>query len=155
MKKGRTQGRGAKALAVACGALLTLAGCGGGGASKASDADGVVSDLLSAAVEGDGGTYCGLLTTDFLEKATGKKGDTAVTACENQVSNGTGKLPILFKVQPSQPVSGSVANVPLQATVKSGTFGLIKEDGEFKVNSTHAVKAPPSKPKPKPKPKKK
>lgn len=126
-------------------AMVALSACGG---SSAADADRTVKDWLSAAATEDGATYCGLLTTDLLEKSTGEQGDAAVTACEKQVTEGTGNLPALVKVDPAKPQGENAADVPLQATVPSGTVSMLKEDDEFKINSVQSApaKQPPKKP---------
>lgn len=137
--------RGGRTSLVLCvAATVAVSGCGG---SSAEEADQAVKDWLSAATSQDGATYCGLLTTDLLEKSTGMQGDAAVTECEKQVTEGSGNLPALVTVGPAKPQGENAADVPLDATVPSGTVSLLKEDDEFKIDSVQAAPAPKPPPK--------
>lgn len=70
--------------------------------------------------------YCELLSTAYLEKLTGAQGDAALTECEDQVSQGKGDLPLLISSGPAKPRGENAADVPLEATVPSGTVSLVK-----------------------------
>jgi hypothetical protein len=138
-------GRGIKTpvLAVVA-ASLAMTGCGG----SADEADQVVSDWLSAAAAQDGAAYCELLSTPYLEQLTGSQGDAALSKCEDQVTQGSGNLPVRITSGPADPRGENAADVKLDATVPSGTVSVIKEDDEFKIDGVQASAAQAPKPPP-------
>jgi hypothetical protein len=125
-------------LRLACLAALALvAGCGGGdGAGEPEEA---VREFVKATNARDGDKLCGeLLTQAYLERSTLATGDRAEQACKKQLDLITGLKLRLVSIEKAQ-VDGDRATV--RATIVTQgrrlprTFGLIKEDGDWKLNS--------------------
>jgi hypothetical protein len=116
---------------------LTLAACGGGDDDE--DARQAVRDFVEATNARDGDQLCGeLLTQDYLEKYTGATGDGAEDECKKQLDVISGLKLRLVGIDGVE-VDGDRATV--RATIASGgqrlprRFELVKEDGEWKLNS--------------------
>ncbi|MCA1679082.1 MAG: YihY/virulence factor BrkB family protein [Actinobacteria bacterium] len=60
---------------------------------KPQQGDMVVRKWIAAAVNNDGQTYCGLMTTRLLATTTGQSGDNAKKTCEREIKAGTGQYP--------------------------------------------------------------
>jgi hypothetical protein len=129
---------------LACLALLALAlalaACGGdGNDNDAEDARQAVRDFVEATNARDGDRLCGeLLTQEYLEKYTGATGDGAQDACKQQLDVISGLELRLVKID-SVRVAGEEATV--RATIATGgqrlprRFGLVEEDGDWKLDS--------------------
>ena len=114
---------------------VALSACGGGDDSK--DAQQAVRDFVEATNDRDGDRLCGdLLSQDYMEKATGAKGDKAESACKDQLSLIKGLNLRLISIGAVK-VDGDRAIV--RATIATGgqrttrRFQLAKEDGSGKL----------------------
>lgn len=108
---------------------------GGGGQGVKTESDQVVKTLLKAAIDRDGETYCGLLTSQELEAQTGERSDAATTKCEQQVVSGNADYPGKFSVAESQPKGANDAEVKVEGNVPSGVIKLKREGGKLKIDS--------------------
>jgi Domain of unknown function (DUF4878) len=115
--------------------LFVLAACGGDEGSPEQ----AVRDFVKATNERDGDTLCGrLLTQEYMQKATAAPADRAEEACKRQLDLITGlKLRLVSVGEPK--VRGDRATV--RATIATQgrrlprTFQLVKEDGDWKLDS--------------------
>ena len=114
---------------------VALSACGGG--DDAKDAQQTVRDFVQATNERDGDRLCGhLLSHEYMEKATGARGDEAEDACKDQLSLIKGLKLRLVSIGATK-VDGDEATV--RATIATGgqrtsrAFQLAKEDGHWKL----------------------
>jgi hypothetical protein len=114
---------------------VALSACGGGDDSK--DVQQVLRDFVQATNARDGDRLCGdLLSQEYMEKATGAKGDKAKDACKDQLSLIKGLKLRLVSVGAVK-VDGDSAIA--RATIVTGgqrmtrRFELAKEDGSWKL----------------------
>jgi hypothetical protein len=126
---------GVARIALVLALAVALSACGGGDDSK--DVQQVVRDFVQATNARDGDRLCGdLLSQDYMEKATGAKGDKAEDACKDQLDLIKGLKLRLVSVGAAK-VDGDSAIV--RATIATGgqrmtrRFELAKEDGSWKL----------------------
>lgn len=117
-------------------AAIVLAGCG---RSDTEEATQVVRDFVDAANQHDADRLCGDLVSDaFVQQTTFATGDEARQACRDQLKVLRGP-PIALNGIAAVRVDGERATVVTQLDVggerRDEVFGLVKEDGEFRVNS--------------------
>jgi hypothetical protein len=119
---------------------LALGGCGGG--DSEGDAARVVREYFTAANERDADKYCDELVTDaFLQQTTLATGDGARRECREQLK--TVKRPRIEVVDIKRTeIQDDRASVIAELSVgverREQTFELVKEGGEFRLNSALA-----------------
>ena len=114
--------------------VAALAGCGG---DDKKDVEQTVRDFVKATNARDSKKFCEeLVTQEFLEQATGAKGDKAEEACKPLVRSSS-RLNLKLVEISSVTVDGEKARVKavldLQEQKQDQVFRLKKEDGDWKL----------------------
>ncbi len=101
----------------------------------------LVQQWLQAATNRDGKGYCGQMSVDLLESATGAQSDKAKARCEKLVKDGGKGLPLRFSVV-IENADKTAADVRIDAQVPE-TVKLRKEGGKLKIDQVDGGGAEP------------
>jgi pSer/pThr/pTyr-binding forkhead associated (FHA) protein len=101
---------------------------------KDSDEDKVRAVVTEFGETIDDPAVCDLLTQRFIEEITGSTGSEAVDACRTDVEENPGE-PAEVTIN-SVEIDGDTATVQAEAEGQAGTFNLVKQDGEWLIDST-------------------
>jgi hypothetical protein len=126
-----------RALALLIVACTGLAACGGGAADSREDAAQTIRDFVQATNERDADKFCDeVVSQEFLEEATGAKGDKAGEACKRLLKNTKNPRVKLIRIKRTE-VDGDKANVTAVIEAQGQTLTqllrLKQEDGRWKI----------------------